>query len=74
MEKYECENLESINNVERTCKLYCERRNEEKNARIQIYEVEEFKEYLLIYKQNGMILKTVVCQNPLTLILNHYKF
>ena len=73
--KYNCEDTAAINRIERECNKVYDARNNQKNARISIYEVIANKEYLMIYKQNGIILKTVCAQNQITIHLHgHSQF
>ncbi len=63
---------EILQDVQRTKKILCDRRNEETNTRRQIYEIEPDKIYLYIEMQNGEIKRTTTTQNALTLFLNHF--
>lgn len=63
---------QQLNNIERTCRMCYDFRNNSTNERKIVYEIKPFMEYILIHKQNGNLVSFYCAQNGLTLVLNHF--
>lgn len=61
--------ISDLQNIERTCKIFTDLKNEQKNTRTTIYEVEQFNKYVCIVKQGGEHKRYLIAQNPLSILL-----
>jgi hypothetical protein len=58
-----------LQNIERTCKIFTDLRNEQTNTRTTIYEVGQFTKYVCIIKQSGEYKRYLIAHNPLAILL-----
>lgn len=62
-------NIEDLQQIERSCKIWKDSRNEKTNTRRTFYEITKDEKYICIIKTGGEYKKYLVSQNPLSILL-----
>ena len=63
---------QQILDIQRNFKMVQDYKNDATNERKSIYEVGQFRHYVLVHKKDGEVIRLYHAQNALSLVLKHF--